>query len=154
MVLGAGARPVAPRQFTVTALDIGQGDATLLQVPGGAAVLVDGGAPGMGVAARLHEHGVRSLDAVVLTHAQEDHQGGLAEVLEEFPVRMLLDGGLWLDGPDAPAHRVAGPGAGGAGARRPRRPAASGSAPSCGCGCCLPPRATPTPGPTRTCAPP
>jgi competence protein ComEC len=98
--LGAGATPAAPRQFTVTALDIGQGDATLLQTPDGAAVLVDGGAPRMGLTGRLRDHGVRRLDAVVLTHAQEDHQGGLAEVLEELPVRMLLDGGLWLDGPE------------------------------------------------------
>ena len=98
--LGAGTPPAAPRQFTVTALDIGQGDATLLQSPDGAAVLVDGGAAGMGIAGRLRAHGVRALDAVVLTHAQEDHQGGLAEVLEEFPVRVLLDGGLWLDGPE------------------------------------------------------
>jgi len=54
----------------------------------------------MGLPGKLRAHGVRALDAVVLTHAQEDHQGGLAEVLEELPVRMLLDGGLPLDGPD------------------------------------------------------
>jgi competence protein ComEC len=36
---------------------------------------------------------VHSLDVMILTHAQQDHQGGLAEVLEAMPVRILLDGG-------------------------------------------------------------
>jgi competence protein ComEC len=96
----AGGAPRPPRSFTVTFLDIGQGDATLLQTPSGGTVLVDGGPPGAGIVGKLRDHGVRTLDLVVLTHAQEDHQGGLAEVLESFPVRMLLDGGLPTDGAD------------------------------------------------------
>jgi competence protein ComEC len=95
-----GGAPQPPRNFTVTFLDVGQGEATLLQSPGGGAVLVDGGPPGMGLAGKLRDRGVRTLDLVVLTHASEDHQGGLPEVLESFPVRMLLDGGLPTDGAD------------------------------------------------------
>ncbi len=96
----SGGTPAAPRQFTVTFLDVGQGDATLLQTPDGGAVLVDGGPPGTGLAGKLRDRGVRSLDVVVLTHAQEDHQGGLADVLESFEVGLLLDGGLPGDGAD------------------------------------------------------
>ena len=84
--VGRRRRP-RPRQFTVTFLDVGQGDATLLQTPDGAAVLVDGGPPGTGLAGKLRDRGVRALDVVVLTHAQEDHQGGLADVLASFDGR-------------------------------------------------------------------
>jgi competence protein ComEC len=80
-------------RFTVTFIDVGQGDATLLQAPDGAAVLVDGGPPGSGVASRLRSAGVRSLDVAVLTHAQLDHQGGLEAVIRALPVQVLLDGG-------------------------------------------------------------
>jgi competence protein ComEC len=95
--LGAHAlrsRPSAPVRFTATFLDVGQGDATLLQAPGGVAVLVDGGPPESGVVGDLRAAGVRSLDLVVLTHAQEDHDGGLEAVLGRFRVAALLDGGF------------------------------------------------------------
>ena len=85
--------PHPPNRFTATFLDVGQGDATLLQAPGGHAVLIDGGPPGSGVVDGLRRRGVTALDVVVLTHAQEDHQGGLEEVLDRIPVRLLLDGG-------------------------------------------------------------
>lgn len=82
-----------PDQFTVTFLDVGQGDATLLQAPHTGAVLVDGGPPESGVVSKLRSAGVRALDLVVLTHPQLDHQGGLENVLRQLPVRVLLDGG-------------------------------------------------------------
>ena len=97
-LLALGGPAGVPRQFTVTFLDVGQGDATLLQTPDGKAVLVDGGPPGTGLPGKLRDRGVRSLDLVVLTHAQEDHEGGLAEVLASFDVGLLLDGGLPDDG--------------------------------------------------------
>jgi competence protein ComEC len=83
----------SPARFTASFLDVGQGDATLFQAPGGATVLVDGGPPEAGVLAKLRDHGVNSLDAVVLTHAQRDHQGGLEAVLRELHVSLLIDGG-------------------------------------------------------------
>jgi competence protein ComEC len=69
-----------------------------MQAPEGVWVFVVGGPPGTDIAAKLRARGVRSLDVVVLTHAQEDHQGGLAEVLESLDVGLLLDGGLPDDG--------------------------------------------------------
>jgi competence protein ComEC len=82
-----------PDRFTITFLDVGQGDATLLQAPHAVAVLVDGGPPESGVVSKLRAAGVHSLDLVVLTHPQLDHQGGLENVLRQLPVRVLLDGG-------------------------------------------------------------
>jgi competence protein ComEC len=94
--------------FRVTGLDIGQGDATLLQA-GGHAVLVDAGPPGAGIVARLRAAGVRRLDALVVTHPQADHDGGAPAVLDALPVGVLLDGRGGDRSPasraiDAPAH--------------------------------------------------
>ncbi|HVD59165.1 MAG TPA: ComEC/Rec2 family competence protein [Thermoleophilaceae bacterium] len=85
--------PGAPDRLTVRFLDVGQGDATLIQHPDGTAILFDGGPPEAGVARLLRRAGVRRLALVVATHASRDHQGGLVEVLRRFPVDSLLDGG-------------------------------------------------------------
>jgi competence protein ComEC len=88
-VPGAGLAP--PAGLRVTFLDIGQGDATLLQEHR-TSVLVDTGPPDGGVVARLRHAGVRRLDLLVVTHAQADHDGGAAAVLRAMPVGMVLDG--------------------------------------------------------------
>jgi competence protein ComEC len=83
------ARP--PAGLTVSFLDIGQGDATLVQ-HGRAAVLVDTGPPDGPILARLRAAGVRRLDLLVLTHAALDHDGAAAAVLDALPVGLVLDG--------------------------------------------------------------
>nr|MBA3304373.1 MBL fold metallo-hydrolase [Thermoleophilaceae bacterium] len=87
------APPAPPGVLTVSFLDVGQGDATLIQHPDGSAVLFDGGPPEGRVARLLRGAGVRRLSAVVMTHASRDHQGGVAEVIERYPVDLLVDGG-------------------------------------------------------------
>jgi competence protein ComEC len=84
--------PPDPRDVVVSFLDIGQGDATLVQ-HGGATVLVDTGPPDSPLLDRLREAGVRRIDLLVLTHAQADHDGGAADVLSRIPVGHVLDGG-------------------------------------------------------------
>jgi competence protein ComEC len=94
LLLARGLAPAGPpATLTVTFLDVGQGDATLIQHPDGSAVLFDGGPPEAGAARLLRRAGVRRLSALVMTHASRDHHGGLAEVVERFPVELLLDGG-------------------------------------------------------------
>ncbi len=96
LVAGAGwalRAPAPPERLTVRFLDVGQGDATLIQHPDGTAVLFDGGPPEAGVARLLRRAGVRRLALVVATHTSRDHHGGLVEVLRRFPVDALLDGG-------------------------------------------------------------
>lgn len=83
--------PGAPRDLTISFLDVGQGDATLIQ-HGAAAVLVDTGPRDGPVVARLREAGVRRLDLLVLTHDAADHAGAAAEVLDALPVGVVLDG--------------------------------------------------------------
>jgi competence protein ComEC len=80
-----------PAGLRVTFLDIGQGDATLIQRRG-AAILFDTGPPDGPIVARLHRAGVRRLDLLAVTHAQDDHDGGAAAVLRAMPVGIVLDG--------------------------------------------------------------
>lgn len=82
----------APRAYQVWMLDVGQGESLLLSSPKGV-VLVDGGgwrAPGFGprhLLPALARLGVRRVDAVIVSHVDRDHCGGLAEVAVLLPVR-------------------------------------------------------------------
>ena len=84
--------PPAPGELVVSFLDIGQGDATLLQY-GGASLLVDTGPPDGPILARLAAAGVRRLDVLILSHAQSDHEGAALDVIRRFAPRLVLDGG-------------------------------------------------------------
>jgi competence protein ComEC len=75
----------------IALLDVGQGDATLVQ-SGGRAMLVDSGPPDGPVLERLRHLGIRRLDVLVGTHAQADHIGGADRVLRAMPVAAVLDG--------------------------------------------------------------
>lgn len=68
-------------------IDVGQGDAELL-LSGGQAVLVDAGTAESGatVVRYLEELGVTRLYAAVATHPHADHIGGMAQVIEAFPI--------------------------------------------------------------------
>lgn len=88
-----------PVGLRVTFLDVGQGDAALLETPS-TRVLVDQGPPEAGVAGQLARMGVRSLSALVLTHPERDHVGGAADVLRQLRVRIVLDPFLAATGPD------------------------------------------------------
>lgn len=78
-------------------LDVGQGDALVLQLPGGRAALIDGGGlyPGGGnegektVLPFLRRRAISRLDWVMATHPDTDHSGGLPAVLANLPVRRL-----------------------------------------------------------------
>ena len=88
-----------PSGLRVTFLDVGQGDAVLLETPS-ARVLVDEGPPEANVARQLARLGVRSLSALVLTHPQRDHVGGAADVIRQLRVGVVLDPGLAATGPE------------------------------------------------------
>ncbi|MEZ4598711.1 MAG: DNA internalization-related competence protein ComEC/Rec2 [Syntrophotaleaceae bacterium] len=82
-------------EMTLTALSVGQGDSLLLTRPDGSHYLIDGGGFSRGtfdtgarlVGPALGRLGIRSLDAVILTHDHPDHRRGLVHILEHFPVK-------------------------------------------------------------------
>jgi competence protein ComEC len=74
----------------VSVIDVGQGDAILLQPSGAGAVLIDGGPPGEDLAAKLRAAGVERLEAAVISHDQLDHAAGVIGLLGRLPVRRLL----------------------------------------------------------------
>jgi competence protein ComEC len=71
-------------------LDVGQGDAILLQPARAPAVLVDGGPPGDELASKLRDYGVERLGAAIVSHDQADHAGGIADLLGQLPVARLV----------------------------------------------------------------
>jgi len=85
-----GAVPGSPAGLRISVLDVGQGDAILLQPRDAAAVLVDGGPPGDGLAAKLRAAGVTRVGAAIVTHDQSDHAGGIRELLGDLPIGRLL----------------------------------------------------------------
>ena len=103
LALGALALLLAPRPpetatggarpgLRVDVLDVGQGDAILVDPSRGPPVLVDGGPPGDGIASILTDLGVSRLAAAVVTHDQSDHSGGIEELLGTFPIAHLVYG--------------------------------------------------------------
>ena len=141
------ARPL-PAVLTVTAIDVGQGDAVLVE-GGGARILVDGGPDEDTAAAWLRRRGIRRLDLVVLTHPHADHATGLPTVLDRLDV-----GAVWL----RPVEGHEGPRTGAVAARptsalRPapqgspsanRSPASRRAWASSSCTCCPRPAANPS----------
>lgn len=97
----------AKGKLELTVLDVGQGDSLFVVFPNGRTMLIDGGGAFNGFPGReehggidpgeeavspyLWSRGFQKLDVVALTHAHQDHLGGLTAVLENFRV-----GRLWI----------------------------------------------------------
>ena len=77
----------------VVFLDVGQGDATLIEVIGVGYVLVDGGYPEYDDAILsylMYEEEIKKINVLVGTHAHADHVGSLSSIIRTFPVDKLL----------------------------------------------------------------
>jgi len=103
--------PFSPRvaggKLELTVLDVGQGDSLFVVSPAGKTLLIDGGGafggfpgheqaqgsdPGEeAVSPYLWSRGFQKIDVVALTHAHQDHLGGLNAIMENFRV-----GRLWI----------------------------------------------------------
>jgi len=73
--------------LTIHHIDVGQGDATFIQVANGKNLLIDGGDRGKGnttVLPYLTALGVSSIDYLIASHYHSDHIGGLNEVIERL----------------------------------------------------------------------
>ena len=82
--------------LTVAFLDVGQGDAIWIESPSGNQVLIDGG-PGKVVLRELskvmpfYDH---SIDVVMASHADQDHVGGLPDVLKKYKANIFIEPGV------------------------------------------------------------
>jgi competence protein ComEC len=92
--------PVERRFSEIRFIDVGQGDATLMMFKDGSNVLVDGGMKFMEsdlgelvVIPELRRLGIKKLDAVIATHGDMDHVGGLFAVLRNIKVGKYMDNG-------------------------------------------------------------
>lgn len=80
-------------------LDVGQGDAQLIQGPNGRQVLIDGG-PDKTILQRLGEvmpFNDRTIDVLILSHAHADHVNGLIEVLQRYEVANIVESSILYD---------------------------------------------------------
>jgi competence protein ComEC len=102
--------PFAPAvergRFELSAIDVGQGDSLFAAFPDGTLMLIDaGGIPSFGrtrkpgidigedvVSPYLWSRSVKRLDVVAMTHAHEDHMGGMSAVLKNFKPKELWVG--------------------------------------------------------------
>lgn len=102
----------------VTVLDVGQGDAILVEGSEGGRLLVDGGPDPDRLLVALDRRippWDRRIDIVVLSHPHEDHVAGLALLLDRYRVGLVLEPGMrgpgpgyaaWLDRVGRPGHAV------------------------------------------------
>jgi beta-lactamase superfamily II metal-dependent hydrolase len=86
--------------LVVTALDVGQGDGLLVVAPDGRALVVDAGEarPGFDQGARtvlpaLRRRGIARLAAVVASHGDLDHAGGIPALLRDVPAEIVAGPG-------------------------------------------------------------
>jgi competence protein ComEC len=88
-------------QTRITFLDVGQGSSTLLELPGGINILVDGGGsasprfnPGEQIIGPfLWQQSIRRLNALIISHGHQDHYNGL-----EFIIRNFRPAEVWING--------------------------------------------------------
>lgn len=100
---------VTKRGISVTYLDVGQGDASVVELPDKRTIVIDTGRTGKETAAFLQYQGKKTIDALALTHSHPDHTGGADYLLRHFVVRELWDNGrlIYPDAfPKAANHRI------------------------------------------------
>lgn len=96
------------RWLSVELLDVGQGDSIVIRTPRGQHIVVDAGTRQAGqyrVVPFLRYRGATTIDALVLTHTDEDHIGGAAALVRTCRIRRLLTNGV--AGATLSARRVA-----------------------------------------------
>ena len=83
-------------ELVVTVLNIGQGDSIYIKSPTGVEVLIDGG-PDSSVLQELPKvmaYGDRTIDAVIATHPDADHIGGLVDVVPRYTIKNFIEPGI------------------------------------------------------------
>ncbi len=78
-------------QMNINFVNVGQGDATYIELPSGQNVLIDAGPSGPAIVGFLKSKGITKIDHVVLTHPHSDHYMGMSKVFSEFEIKNFYD---------------------------------------------------------------
>ncbi len=86
---------VASQQLQVTVLNVGHGEAAWVRTPGGKTILIGSGPPesGEAVVTSLRSAGVTGIDLLLLPYPYAESIGGVAAVLDAFPVSQVIEPG-------------------------------------------------------------
>ncbi len=85
-----------PGELKVAIMDIGQGDGIYIQSPTGVEVLIDAG-PDSSVLRELPKqmaYGDHTIDAIIVTHPDADHEGGFVDLLQRYTVKNFISSGI------------------------------------------------------------
>lgn len=75
-----------PKELKITFLDIGQGDASVIELADNRIIVIDTGRSGYQVGEFLKYRGIRNIDVISISHMQSDHIGGIEYLLNNFNV--------------------------------------------------------------------
>ncbi len=78
-------------RLSVTFLDVGQGDGAVIELPDHRTMIIDTGKSGFQIGEFLRYRGVDEIEALVLSHPDNDHVGGSGYLLNNFKVHMVWD---------------------------------------------------------------
>lgn len=94
--VGIFSRPEASGNLRVYFLNVGQGDAEYIKMPGGEDILIDGGPDGrvLNELGKVMDFGDREISLVILSHPHADHLTGLLEVLKRYKVDEVWETGV------------------------------------------------------------
>jgi competence protein ComEC len=92
-------------KFSMNFIDVGMGEAILVEAPGGIRILIDAGGDFRGnfdtgraiITPILLSKKILTLDYVINTHPHSDHAGGLPSILNTFKVRTFVTGGYYIN---------------------------------------------------------
>ena len=73
----------------VSFIDVGQGDAILIEFNKGDKILIDGGEKNGKALAFLNNAKIKEIDKMIVTHPHSDHIGGLVEILKNISVKSV-----------------------------------------------------------------
>ena len=81
------------KELTVTYIDVGQGDSSVIELPDGKTIVIDTGRTGKETTSFLKYKGKKEIDTLALSHIHPDHTGGLDYIIKRFKVKEIWDNG-------------------------------------------------------------
>ncbi len=92
--------------LSVTYLDVGQGDSSVIELPDGKTMVIDTGRTGKETASFLKYTGKNTVDILALSHIHPDHTGGFDDITRKFFVKEVWDNGRMIFPGNIKAHSL------------------------------------------------